>query len=449
MGSVKMALAKQTSKLLTTSWTQGLQRFTSTTSKVASTKAAVALDSQPTPVKKQSTVSFDWKDHLNLESQLTEEEIMIRDVAHDYCQEKLLPRVVLAARHQTFDREIVNEMGELGLLGPTIKGYGCSGTSSVAYGLIAREVERVDSAYRSTMSVQSSLVMYPIYDFGTEAQKDKYLPSLATGEKIGCFGLPEPNHGSDPAGMETKAKYVPSDKVFILNGSKNWITNSPLADVFIVWAMNQDEGRIRGFILEKGMKGLTAPKIGGKFSLRASHTGMIFMDDVVVPEENMLPNVHGFKGPFSCLNNARFGISWGVLGAAENCLDVARTYTMDRKQFGRPLAQNQLIQKKMTDAVTEITLGLHSCLQLGRLKDEGQWAPEMISILKRNNCGKALDIARTCRDMLGGNGIQDEYHIIRHVMNLEAVNTYEGTHDIHALIVGRGITGLQAFSGGN
>jgi len=289
-------------------------------------------------------------------------------------------------------------------------------------------------------------VMYPIYDFGSEAQKEKYLPSLATGEKVGCFGLTEPNHGSDPAGMETKAKYVPSDKVFILNGSKNWITNSPIADVFVVWARNESEGgRLRGFILEKGMKGLSAPLIEGKFSLRASKTGMIFMDDVVVPEENMLPNVHGFKGPFSCLNNARFGIAWGVLGAAENCLDVARTYTMDRKQFGRPLAQNQLIQKKMTDAVTEITLGLHGCLQLGRLKDEGQWAPEMISILKRNNCGKALDIARTCRDMLGGNGIQDEYHIIRHVMNLEAVNTYEGTHDIHALIVGRGITGLPAF----
>jgi len=448
MGSGKMALAKQTSKLLTTSWTQGLQRFTSTTSKVASTKAAVALDSQPTPVKKQSTVSFDWKDPLNLESQLTEEEIMIRDVAHDYCQEKLLPRVVLAARHQTFDREIVNEMGELGLLGPTIKGYGCSGTSSVAYGLIAREVERVDSAYRSTMSVQSSLVMYPIYDFGTEAQKDKYLPSLATGEKIGCFGLTEPNHGSDPAGMETKAKYVPSDKVFILNGSKNWITNSPIADVFVVWAKNEAEGgKIRGFILEKGMKGLSAPKIEGKESLKASVTGMIFMDDVVVPEENMLPKVHGLRGPFSCLNNARFGISWGVLGAAEACLDAARTYTLERKQFGRPLAANQIPQLKMANALTEITLGLHSCLQLGRLKDEGKWAPEMISILKRNNCGKALEIARNCRDMLGGNGIQDEYHIIRHVMNLEAVNTYEGTHDIHALIIGRGITGLQAFTG--
>jgi glutaryl-CoA dehydrogenase len=306
-------------------------------------------------------------------------------------------------------------------------------------------VERVDSSYRSAMSVQSSLVMYPIYDFGTEAQRQKYLPSLATGEKIGCFGLTEPNHGSDPAGMESRARK--EDGVYILNGSKNWITNSPLADVFIVWAMNQEEGRIRGFILEKEMKGLTAPKIEGKFSLRASHTGMIFMDDVVVPEENMLPAVHGLKGPFSCLNNARYGISWGAMGAAEACLDIARTYTLDRKQFGRPLANNQLMQKKMADAVTEIALGLQGSLQIGRLKDAGKLAPEMISILKRNNCGKALDIARTTRDMLGGNGISDEYHIIRHVMNLEAVNTYEGTHDIHALIIGRGITGLQAFTG--
>jgi glutaryl-CoA dehydrogenase len=287
--------------------------------------------------------------------------------------------------------------------------------------------------------------MYPIYDFGTEAQRQKYLPSLATGEKIGCFGLTEPNHGSDPAGMESRARK--EDGVYILNGSKNWITNSPLADVFIVWAMNQEEGRIRGFILEKEMKGLTAPKIEGKFSLRASHTGMIFMDDVVVPEENMLPAVHGLKGPFSCLNNARYGISWGAMGAAEACLDIARTYTLDRKQFGRPLANNQLMQKKMADAVTEIALGLQGSLQIGRLKDAGKLAPEMISILKRNNCGKALDIARTTRDMLGGNGIADEYHIIRHVMNLEAVNTYEGTHDIHALIIGRGITGLQAFTG--
>jgi len=397
------------------------------------------------PQRAASMAAFDWKDALNLESRLTEEEIMVRDTAHQYCQEKLFPRVLMGNRNETFDRDIVTEMGELGLLGPTIKGYGCSGVSSVAYGLIAREVERVDSAYRSAMSVQSSLVMYPIYDFGTEEQKQKYLPKLATGEKIGCFGLTEPNHGSDPAGMESKARS--EDGVYILNGSKNWITNSPLADVFVVWAMNEEEGKIRGFILEKEMKGLTAPVIEGKFSLRASKTGMIFMDDVVVPKENMLPGVSGLKGPFSCLNNARFGISWGVMGAAEACLDIARGYTLDRKQFGRPLAANQLMQKKMADALTEINLGLHGSLQLGRLKDEGKIAPEMISILKRNNCGKALDIARTCRDMLGGNGISDEYHVIRHVMNLEAVNTYEGTHDIHALIVGRGITGIQAFSG--
>jgi len=399
----------------------------------------------PPKAKKAPLPAFDWKDPLNLEINLTEEEIMVRDTAYQYCQEKLLPRVLMANRHETFDREIMTEMGDLGLLGPTIQGYGCSGVSSVAYGLIAREVERVDSSYRSAMSVQSSLVMYPIYDFGTEAQRQKYLPSLATGEKIGCFGLTEPNHGSDPAGMETRARK--EDGVYILNGSKNWITNSPLADVFIIWAMNQEEGRIRGFILEKEMMGLTAPKIEGKFSLRASHTGMIFMDDVVVPEENMLPAVHGLRGPFSCLNKARYGISWGAMGAAEACLDIARTYTLDRKQFGRPLANNQLMQKKMADAVTEIALGLHGSLQIGRLSDAGKLAPEMISILKRNNCGKALDIARTCRDMLGGNGISDEYHIIRHVMNLEAVNTYEGTHDIHALIIGRGITGLQAFTG--
>jgi len=397
------------------------------------------------PQRAASMAAFDWKDALNLESRLTEEEIMVRDTAHQYCQEKLFPRVLMGNRNETFDRAIVSEMGELGLLGPTIKGYGCSGVSSVAYGLIAREVERVDSAYRSSMSVQSSLVMGPINEFGTEEQKQKYLPKLATGEKIGCFGLTEPNHGSDPAGMESKARS--EDGVYILNGSKNWITNSPIADVFVVWAMNEEEGRIRGFILEKEMKGLTAPVIEGKFSLRASKTGMIFMDDVVVPKENMLPGVSGLKGPFSCLNNARYGISWGVMGAAEACLDIARGYTLDRKQFGRPLAANQLMQKKMADALTEINLGLHGSLQLGRLKDEGKIAAEMISILKRNNCGKALDIARTCRDMLGGNGISDEYHVIRHVMNLEAVNTYEGTHDIHALIVGRGITGIQAFTG--
>merc|ERR1712128_214084 len=316
----------------------------------------------------------------------------------------------------------------------------------VAYGLIAREVERVDSAYRSAMSVQSSLVMYPIWDFGTEEQKLKYLPRLARGEIIGCFGLTEPNHGSDPAGMETRATYIPSDNVYSISGAKNWITNSPIADVMVVWAKCTDDGKIRGFILEKGMKGLSAPKIEGKFSLRASVTGMIFMDDVVVPKENMLPNVKGFKGPFSCLNNARYGIAWGSLGAAEFCVDAARNYTLDRKQFGRPLAANQLIQKKLADAVTEISLGLQSCLQLGRLKEEGKLVPEMISILKRNNCGKSLAIARECRDMLGGNGISDEYQVIRHVMNLEAVNTYEGTHDIHALIVGRGITGIPAFA---
>ncbi|XP_047474365.1 glutaryl-CoA dehydrogenase, mitochondrial-like [Penaeus chinensis] len=389
---------------------------------------------------------FDWRDALNLESQLTEDEIMIRDAFYAYCQEKLMPRIILANRNETFDREIMSEMGDMGVLGPTIQGYGCPGVSSVAYGLIAREVERVDSAYRSAMSVQSSLVMYPIWDFGTEEQRLKYLPRLARGEIVGCFGLTEPNHGSDPAGMETRAKYVPSDKVYILNGSKTWITNSPIADIAVVWAKCED-GHIRGFILEKGMAGLSCPKIQGKFSLRASHTGMILMDDVVVPEENILPGVKGLKGPFSCLNNARYGIAWGALGAAEFCLDAARQYTLDRKQFGRPLANNQLIQKKMADALTEISLGLQGCLHVGRLKDEGKATPEMISLLKRNSCGKALDIARQTRDMLGGNGISDEYHIIRHVMNLEAVNTYEGTHDIHALILGRAITGLQAFSG--
>jgi len=388
-------------------------------------------------------LTFNWKDPLDLESKLTDEEKLVRDTAYNYCQQKLLPRVTMGNRNEIFDREILTEMGELGLLGPTIEGYGCPGVSSVSYGLIAREVERVDSAYRSAMSVQSSLVMHPINAYGTEAQREKYLPRLATGDIIGCFGLTEPNHGSDPAGMETRAK--PVDGGFVLNGSKNWITNSPIADVFIIWAKHEQENKIRGFILDKEMPGLTAPKIEGKFSLRASHTGMIFMEDVFVPAENMLPNVSGLAGPFGCLNNARYGISWGALGAAEACVEIARQYTIDRKQFGRPLAQNQLIQKKLADAVTEITLALHSCLQLGRLKDEGRWVPEMISVLKRNSCGKSLDIARACRDMLGGNGISDEYHIIRHVMNLEAVNTYEGTHDIHALIIGRAITGLQAF----
>jgi len=372
---------------------------------------------------------------------------MIRDAFHDYCQDKLMSRIIMANRHEKFDREIMSEFGDIGVLGPTINGYGCPGVSSVAYGLIAREVERVDSAYRSAMSVQSSLVMYPIWDFGTEEQRQKYLPRLARGDIVGCFGLTEPNHGSDPAGMETNARYEPSNDVYILNGSKTWITNSPIADICVVWAKCREDNQIRGFILEKGMPGLSCPKIEGKFSLRASATGMILMDDVVVPKANMLPGVKGLKGPFSCLNNARFGISWGALGAAEFCLDAARQYTLDRRQFGRPLAANQLIQKKMADALTEISLGLMGCLQVGRLKDEGKATPEMISLLKRNSCGKALDIARQCRDMLGGNGICDEYHIVRHVMNLEAVNTYEGTHDIHALILGRAITGLQAFAG--
>jgi len=444
-----MALFKNTSKLLNTMGTTLTSRMMTSTGRLTPAQAHPAT-ATVTKTNHATPVAFDWKDPLDLECRLTEEEIMVKDTAYTYCQEKLFPRVLMANRHETFDREIINEMGEMGLLGPTIHGYGCSGVSSVAYGLIAREVERVDSAYRSSMSVQSSLVMYPIYDFGSEEQKEKYLPGLAMGEKVGCFGLTEPNHGSDPAGMESRAKYQKSDKVFILNGSKNWITNSPIADVFVVWAKTVDYegngvGKLRGFILDKGMKGLTAPRIEGKCSLKASPTGMIFMDDVVVPEENMLPNVHGFKGPFSCLNNARYGISWGAMGAAEACLDIARTYTMDRKQFGRPLAANQLMQKKMADALSEIALGLHGSLQLGRLKDEGKLAPEMISILKRNNCGKALAIARECRDMLGGNGISDEYHVIRHAANLEAVNTYEGTHDIHALIIGRGITGIPAF----
>jgi len=412
---------------------------------LSSTTSASSPPAEPKAAKKfEPKLQFDFKDALNLECRLTEEEIMVRDVFHDYCQEKMMPRITMANRNETFDRAIMEEMGELGVLGPTIQGYGCPGVSYVAYGLIARECERVDSAIRSAMSVQSSLVMYPIWDFGSEAQREKYLPRLATGELVGCFGLTEPNHGSDPGHMETRAKWDSEAKVWILNGSKNWITNSPIADVFVVWA--QTEGGLRGFILEKGMPGLSAPKIEGKFSLRASHTGMIFMDEVAVPEENMLPNVVGFKGPFSCLNNARYGISWGALGAAEFCVNQARDYTMGRNQFGRPLAANQLIQKKLADAVTEITLGLHSCLQLGRLKEEGKMVPEMISLLKRNNCGKALAIARECRDMLGGNGISDEYHVIRHVMNLEAVNTYEGTHDIHALILGRGITGIPAFA---
>jgi glutaryl-CoA dehydrogenase len=387
---------------------------------------------------------FDWADPLRLDEALSEEERMVRDSAHDYCQEKLFPRVLEANRHEHFDREIMNEMGVLGFLGSTTEGYGCAGVNYVCYGLIAREVERVDSGYRSAMSVQSSLVMHPIHQFGSEAQRQKYLPKLASGEWVGCFGLTEPDHGSDPAGMTARATAAQGG--YRLRGAKMWITNSPIADVFVVWAKTEDEV-IRGFILEKGMKGLSAPKIEGKFSLRASLTGEIVMDDVFVPEENLLPSVHGLRGPFSCLNSARYGIAWGALGAAEFCWHAARNYALGRNQFGRPLAANQLIQKKLVDMQTEITLGLHACLRLGRLKDDGRDTPEMVSILKRNNCGKALDIARTARDMHGGNGIADEYHVIRHVMNLEAVNTYEGTHDIHALILGRAQTGIAAFAG--
>jgi glutaryl-CoA dehydrogenase len=386
--------------------------------------------------------TFQWEDPLLLEDQLSEEERMVRDSAHDYCQEKLQTRVLEANRHEKFDREILNEMGALGFLGSTIDGYGCAGVNHVCYGLIAREVERVDSGYRSTMSVQSSLVMHPIHAYGTEAQRLKWLPRLATGEYVGCFGLTEPNHGSDPNSMITRAKAV--DGGFTLSGAKMWITNSPIADVFVVWAKD-DAGDIRGFVLEKGMKGLSAPKIEGKFSLRASITGEIVMDGVFVPAENLLPNVKGLKGPFGCLNKARFGISWGALGAAEFCWHAARQYTLDRMQFGKPLAANQLIQKKLADMQTEITLGLQSVLRVGRLLDEGRATPEMISLVKRNSCGKSLDIARVARDMHGGNGVSDEYHVIRHVMNLEAVNTYEGTHDIHALILGRAQTGIAAF----
>jgi glutaryl-CoA dehydrogenase len=386
--------------------------------------------------------AFVWEDPLLLEDELSDDERMIRDSARAYCQEKLMTRVLEANRHEKFHREIMNEMGELGFLGSTIEGYGCAGVSNVSYGLVAREVERVDSGYRSALSVQSSLVMYPISEFGTEEQRQKFLPKMATGEWIGCFGLTEPNHGSDPAGMVTRARKA--DGGFILNGAKMWITNAPLADVFLIWAKD-DKDVIRGFILEKGMKGLSAPKIEGKFSLRASTTGEVVMEDVFVPQENLLPGVSGLKGPFSCLNKARFGIAWGALGAAEFCWHAARNYTVERKQFGRPLAANQLVQLKLANMQTEITLGLHSVLRLGRLMDEGRSTPEMVSLLKRNSCGKALDIARVARDMHGGNGISDEFHVIRHVMNLEAVNTYEGTHDIHALILGRAQTGLAAF----
>jgi len=388
--------------------------------------------------------AFRWDDAFLLDDQLSEDERMVRDAARAYCQERLMPRVLEATRKEIFHREIMNELGALGFLGSTIEGYGCAGVNHVSYGLIAREVERVDSGYRSAMSVQSSLVMHPIHAYGTEAQRTKYLPKLATGEWVGCFGLTEPNHGSDPGSMQTRAKR--SAGGYVLKGSKMWISNSPIADVFVVWAKD-DAGEIRGYVLEKGMKGLSAPKIEGKLSLRASVTGEIVMDDVEIPEENLLPNVKGLKGPFGCLNKARYGIAWGALGAAEDCWHRARQYTLDRIQFGRPLAANQIIQLKLANMQTEITLGLQGCLRVGRLMDEGRSAPEMVSLIKRNSCGKALEIARSARDMHGGNGISDEYHVMRHVINLETVNTYEGTHDIHALILGRAQTGIQAFTG--
>jgi glutaryl-CoA dehydrogenase len=385
---------------------------------------------------------FTWDDPLRLEDQFSDDERRIRDLARDYAQEKLMPRILEANRHERFDREILTEMGELGFLGSTLTGYGCAGVNYVSYGLVAREIERVDSGYRSAMSVQSSLVMYPIHAYGTEEQRRRFLPRLATGELVGCFGLTEPNHGSDPGSMESRARKDRGG--YVLRGEKTWITNSPIADVFVVWAKD-DAGEIRGFILERGMAGLSAPPLHGKFSLRASSTGRIAMDEVHVPEENLLPGVSGLKGPFGCLNRARYGIAWGALGAAEFCWHRARQYVLDRKQFGKPLAANQLIQLKLADMQTEIVLGLHAALRLGRLMDEGRSAPEMISLLKRNSCGKALQIARVARDMHGANGVSDEYHVIRHCMNLEAVNTYEGTHDVHALILGRAQTGIAAF----
>ena len=391
----------------------------------------------------KTSARFQWDDPFHLDAQLTDDERAVREAAHAYCQDKLAPRVQLAFRNEHTDIAIFREMGELGLLGPTVpEQYGGAGLNYVSYGLIAREVERVDSGYRSMMSVQSSLVMLPIFEFGTEAQRQKYLPKLASGQWIGCFGLTEPNHGSDPGSMITRARKVAGG--YSLSGAKMWISNSPFADVFVVWAKD-DEGAIRGFVLEKGWKGLSAPAIHGKVGLRASTTGEIVMDEVFCPEENAFPEIRGLKGPFTCLNSARYGIAWGALGAAEDCFQRARQYVLDRQQFGRPLAANQLIQKKLADMLTEISLGLQGCLRLGRMKDEGVAAVEITSILKRNSCGKALDIARMARDMMGGNGISDEYGVARHLVNLEVVNTYEGTHDIHALILGRAITGIQAF----
>ena len=397
---------------------------------------------RPLSSPKPSKLDFRWEDPFLIDLELTEEERMIRDAARDYCEGKLAPRVKEAFRTESTDPAIFREMGEMGFLGSTIEGYGCAGTSYVAYGVIAREVERVDSGYRSMMSVQSSLVMYPIYAYGSEAQRKKYLPKLATGEWIGCFGLTEPDAGSDPGSMKTRARKDGAG--YVISGTKMWISNAPIADVFVVWAKD-DSGDIRGFVLEKGMKGLSAPKIEGKFSLRASITGEIVMDEVRVGEDALLPNVKGLKGPFGCLNRARYGIAWGAIGAGEACWHAARTYTLERKMFGRPLAANQLIQKKLADMQTELSIGLLAALRAGRLFDEGKLSPETISLIKRNNCGKALDVARLARDMHGGNGIMDEYPIIRHMLNLETVNTYEGTHDVHALILGRAQTGIQAF----
>lgn len=390
--------------------------------------------------------SIQWDDAFLLEAQLTEDEKLVRDSARAYCQDRLQPRVISAFREERFDREIMSEMGELGLLGPTIpEEYGGPGVSHVAYGLVAREVERVDSGYRSAMSVQSSLVMHPIYAYGSEEQKKKWLPRLATGELVGCFGLTEPDHGSDPGGMKTRATKV--DGGYLLSGAKMWITNSPIADLAVVWAKSDaHDNKIKGFVVERGTKGFSTPKIEGKLSLRASVTGEIVLDEAFVPDENLLPNVSGLGGPFGCLNKARYGIAWGVMGAAEFCWHAARQYTLDRKQFGRPLAQTQLVQKKLADMMTEIALGLQAALRVGRMMDDGSWSPEAISLIKRNNCGKALDIARVARDMHGGNGISEEFQVIRHMVNLETVNTYEGTHDVHALILGRAQTGLQAFS---
>jgi glutaryl-CoA dehydrogenase len=393
-------------------------------------------------VRQSRFTPFQWDDALRLDAQLSDDERAIRDAARAYCQDKLFPRALMANRQETFDRAIMNEMGEMGFLGATLEGYGCAGVSYVSYGLIAREVERVDSGYRSAFSVQSSLVMYPVWAFGSDEQRQKYLPKLRTGEFVGCFGLTEPDAGSDPASMRTRARKA--DGGYVLNCSKTWISNSPIADVCLVWAKD-DAGDIRGFLVDRGMTGLSTPTIEGKFSLRCSVTGMIMLSDVFVPDSNVLPGVKGLRGPFSCLNNARYGIAWGALGAAEFCWHAARDYTMQRMMFGKPLASTQLIQKKLADMQTEITLGLQAVLRLGRLMDQHEAAPEMISLLKRNNCGKALDIARMARDMHGGNGIVDEYHVIRHVMNLETVNTYEGTHDVHALILGRAQTGLSAF----